>query len=65
LTLGVGDVIGLGCEIYGTAQARGCKTAWQDWKAGGASIVALDSNPDTTVSGIGTRGFVPAEAALC
>ncbi len=66
LTLAEGDVIGLGCEIYGNAQARGCEPGWQDWKAGSASITTRESRPESVSpdSDISTSGFVPAEDQL-
>jgi hypothetical protein len=61
LTLAEGDVIGLGCEIYGNAQARGCQPGWQDWKAGSTSIATRESRPESVPTDISTSGFVPAE----
>jgi hypothetical protein len=64
LTLVEGDVIGLGCEIYGSVQSRVCQPRWQDWKAGSASMSARERNPESILSGKNTDGFVPAEDQL-
>jgi hypothetical protein len=70
-TLAKGDVIGLGCEIFGDAEseARRCQTGWKLWKAGSSSNLTdifdgSDSPEQPTAPGMETSGLISAENHL-